>query len=143
MADQVKLNLADIAPLPENLTKDERWLIGEAVIEFIRERTAAGHNKFHRKWAGEAGKYTDAYKAASGKTEPVDLLASGDMLEALTVLKNSPDNLEIGIKRSDENFGKALGNILGSYGREPNAKKARPFLEILKRDLLDIYREFT
>lgn len=140
---QVKLDLTAIADLPPSLDEDERYLIAEAVIQFIVDRTNAGHNKFHRTWAGEAGKYTEAYKKRSGKDEPVDLLLSGDMLESLTVLKNAEDALVIGYERGDENNDKALGNILGSYGRAPNPKKARPFLDITKKDLLEIYREFA
>ena len=57
------------------------------------------------------------------------------MLNAIDVIKSSPTQISIGIRSSDKEYGKAKGNILGSYGKSPDPKKARNFLELGRNDL--------
>jgi hypothetical protein len=60
------------------------------------------------------------------------------MLESIQLLSHKSGEIVIGFDKSDDELnGKAEGNILGSYGGEPNKKKARDFLGMPK-DELDI-----
>jgi hypothetical protein len=64
------------------------------------------------------------------------------MLAAISLLKDRRDRLEIGFKKSDpDENARAEGNILGSYGGEPNEKRARDFLGISEVELRKIIQE--
>lgn len=126
---------------PEDFSSEERRQLAEKVIEFIQDRTKMGYNVHGRDWSGEAGKYTPEYARKVGKKEggPVDLALSHEMIEAIQYF---PGQGAIGFKSGTKIERKAEGNILGTYGKpDPNPKKARPFLDILKKDLNDLIAE--
>ena len=89
-------------------------------------------------------KYSDSYAKKKGVGEDdVDLVLSGELMDKLKVLKTKPGEITIGYEKGDDVNDKAEGNILGSYGRDPNPKKARDFLGLTRNDLMsivDIYR---
>jgi hypothetical protein len=74
---------------------------------------------------------------------------STEMMNAIKQIKsgNKKGEITIGFHRNKIER-KAEGNIIGSYGRSPRIypDKARPFLDILKKDyeniVYDVFREY-
>ena len=65
------------------------------------------------------------------------------MLNALEVLETSEGSITIGYNARDKfNNDKAEGNILGSYGGDPNPAKARDFLGITEGELGTILNKY-
>jgi hypothetical protein len=131
---------------PEDFTSEERRAYAEKVIEFIQHRTKMGYNVHGRDWSGKAGEYTPEYARKKGVSEggPVDLALSHDMIEAIQYFpgQSGSGSITVGFKAGTKIERKAEGNILGTYGRaDPIPGKARPFLDILKKDLQDIIEE--
>jgi hypothetical protein len=131
---------------PEDFTSEERRLLAEKVMDFIADRTKHGYNVHGRDWSGDAGKYTEGYAKKKGVSPggPVDLAATHEMVEGMQFFPTMSGSGEItlGYKKGTKLERKAEGNILGTYGKaEPNPKKARPFLDILKKDLQDLIAE--
>lgn len=132
--------------IPPDFNPTMRADLAERVIEFIRERSRKGLNVRGKDWAGKAGQYTEAYAKRKGVSEdgPVDLSLSHDMLDAIEYFPTlSPTGqLTVGYKKGTDIEQQAKGNILGTYGQKnPIPGKARPFLDILKRDLDNLIRE--
>lgn len=125
---------------PEDFSSAERARLAELVTDHIQTRTKMGYNVYGRDWSGDAGRYTEGYAKKKGVSTggPVDLALSHEMIEAIQYFPGLSGSGEIvvGFKAGTKVERKAEGNILGTYGRaEPNPKKARPFLDILKKDL--------
>lgn len=75
--------------------------------------------------------------------EDVDLVLSGEMLNAIDVLESTDDSLTIGFEDGTLQNAKADGNIRGTYGKSrANSKKARPFLGVTASELNDILSDF-
>jgi hypothetical protein len=132
--------------VPENLTEDERFDVALKVLQEIHDRTQRGENVYGRKWAGKAGEYTKAYAKKKGQSSPVDLTLSREMLGKMQYFKSlsSPGELIIGFKSGTKAERKAEGNIQGTYGQpKPIIGKARPFLDILQKDVNRIVGEVT
>lgn len=127
-------------PTPDYLPDDVKKVLAEQVIEFIVERTQSGQNVYGRNWSGKAGRYTKAYAKEKGYSSPVDLTKAGSMMSALKYFKSQSkgDQITIGYTKGTKNERKAEGNILGTYGNKPTGR-ARPFLDILKKDFTKIY----
>jgi len=136
-----------VLEIPDYVDPSDFTSIGRDVIEFIQKRAiddntgfnpASGRNK-------RFPKYSKAYALKKGTSEGnVDLVLSADMFSAMDVTKVQPRarRVEIGFTDATENA-KAEGNQLGSYGRDPDPKKARYFMGISKSDLnaiLDKYK---
>lgn len=126
--------------LPTTFKPAERIKIAEVLINHIINRSAAGYDKNNKKFKS----YTDAYadKKGVGKGD-VDLILSGEMLESLELVSHKNGEIVIGYKKpSDELAGKVEGNRIGSYGGDPNPKKARDFLGIDSDELSTIISGF-
>lgn len=67
---------------------------------------------------------------------------SGDMLTELDILGEKSGEILIGYDRSSDQYGKAEGNILGSYGGKANKKNARPFLNLTDKEIRDILKDY-
>jgi hypothetical protein len=114
--------------LPKTLKPKERKQIAEVIINHIINRSAAGLDKNDKKFPKYTAKYADI--KGVGVSE-VDLILSGEMLESLELVSEKSGEIVIGYKNpSDELAGKVEGNRIGSYGGEPNSRKARDFLGI-------------
>jgi len=116
-------------------------IIGEEIISYIIDRTLSGMDVNNKVFPG----YSKEYKEAEGKDDPPDLNLTGEMLESLEVLKVMPraKQIQIGYPTGDgELLGKVKGNILGSYGKRPNSKKARDFLGLTDDALESILQRF-
>ena len=132
--------------VPEELSASERAEVAEKVIAFIQNRTKHGWNVYGRDWPGRAGEYSASYAKAKGVSTdgPVDLSDSHDMLDGIQYFPglSPPGQITVGYKSGSKLERKAEGNILGTYGRDsPIQGKARPFLDILQKDLRKIIAE--
>lgn len=134
--------------IPKKYNATERRAIASDIIEYIRKRTQNGKGKGNKEWSGPAGRYSDSYKKSleyklKAKKTPVNLTLSGDMLTAIELRKHSPGELQIGIPTSSEEWGRAKGNILGSYGQKTaNPSKARPFLSLDSSEVKKILKKY-
>jgi hypothetical protein len=125
--------------VPSDLTASQRLDLGISVLQFIGDRTRRGQNVYGRSWSGKAGRYTEGYAKRKGVSQsgPVDLALTDEMLGKMQYFPSlsGKGEIVIGFKDGTKAQRKAEGNILGSYGRSPDPGKARPFLDILKKDL--------
>lgn len=129
--------------IPKAYSSETRQAIASEIVTFVRQRTLQGKdvdgNKFP-KYTTEYMKSTN-FKAA-GKSKKVDLKLSGEMLSELDLVAEKKGELVIGFADDSENAGKAEGNQIGSYGKDPNPSKARRFLGINPDDLEKILRKY-
>jgi hypothetical protein len=136
-----------IIDIPETIDPVDYKNIGQDVINFIQKRAIEENTGFNPDTGRNKRfpKYSPKYAAMKGVgLSDVDLVMSSDMFNAMDVTKVMPRarRIEIGFTDEEQNA-KAEGNQLGSYGREPNPKKARPFMGLTKADLnriLDKYK---
>lgn len=127
---------------------DERRAIAAEIVEYIKQRTKSGKGKDNKSWAPPANKYSKAYKESLDFKQKVDkskvnLTLSGDMLDSIKIIRNQEGEITIGIPKSDEDYGKAEGNIRGSYGKSRGSSaKARDFMSFSAREKRDILKNF-
>lgn len=135
--------------LPKGLSRAERLEIADLVIEFIVDRTLSGKDKDGKPFKKSPGarrgeKYSKSYvdsldfKNAGKSPSDINLQLSGDMLAALAMLDEKDGKIVVGYEKGSDEEGRAEGNILGSYGGDPDPKKARPFLGIKPNELKKI-----
>jgi hypothetical protein len=121
--------------LPKTFKPKDRVKIAEVIIDHIITRSVSGIDKNNKKFPEYSDSYAEKKNVGPGD---VDLVLSGEMLESIQLLSHKSGEIIIGFDKSDEELnGKAEGNILGSYGRQPNKNKARDFLG-MPDDELDI-----
>lgn len=142
-------------PLEElklDIPKENRKEALQAAAEFIHESmlnyigegkspVAGGH------WKRSLSKGYKEIKSQESSANFANLELSGSLLDGLEV-KVKRDELVIDVDKSD--YDKAEGNILGSYGRDPDKNKARQFMpqgsETFKKtilsDLKELLKEF-
>lgn len=126
--------------IPRNLKPIQREVIAEEIIDFIRDRSFAGLDKDNKKFV----RYTEGYAKKKGVNRgDVDLVLEGEMMDELRVISHKPGQILIGYENGTTANAKAEGNITGSYGKDPDPKKARNFLGISKKDLTNIIMTYT
>lgn len=111
--------------------------IATAIIETIQSRTEKGESVF----GGTLGNYSESYKKsldfiAAGKSNPVNLYLSGDMINSMDLLEDDGSTLKIGFRDELENA-KAYGHMTGMKGN-PNLEgkvKKRVFFGVTQSDL--------
>jgi hypothetical protein len=133
MASQQKT----VIKVPKDLSPSERIELSEDIINFIRLRTQNGTGfrpGTGRNYSLSNKPYTKDYAKKKGSSF-VDLTLSTEMLESMKLLTQKSGSITIGYDKGDKINGKVEGNQIGSYGRSPNPKKARPFLGISNKDL--------
>ena len=134
--------------IPKEYNALERRAIARDIIEHVRQRTKAGKGEGNKNWSGSAGRYSKSYekslefKLKSDKSGTVNLTLSGDMLTAIEMRKSQRGKIQIGIPFGAQEWGRAKGNILGSYGGSPNSSKARPFLNVSKEEVSKILAKY-
>ena len=127
----------------------QRQAIALEVIDFIVERSKKGYDKNGKKFipaSGYSASYANSqdFKNAGKSKGKINLTLSGEMLNSIEHLKDKAGEITIGFDKSDDELnGKAEGNILGSYGGDPNPKKARDFLGIQEKDLNKILKNYV
>lgn len=126
--------------MPKGLTRAQRAEIADLAIEFMVDRTLAQRDIDGKKFPKYSKAYTESldFKNAGKSKNKVDLQLSGDMLAALDILENTDGKIVVGYEPGTDEEARAEGNILGSYGGEPNEKRARRFLGIKKENLQKI-----
>lgn len=141
MAPQQKFRV----PLPPGLSDEDREALADAIIEYIVDRTQKGKDKDGSRFPKYSKSYTKSmdFEIAGKSPRKVDLQLSGDMLAALQLLDATSRSLWIGYEKGDEINDRVEGNRLGSYGGDPDPKKARDFLGIEPDKLAKLIAEFT
>jgi hypothetical protein len=141
-----KINLDEMFGDSYSTNSGTRQAIGQAIIDRIVSRTREDMvDKFGR----SLGKYSPSYKDSldfkvlkKGQTQ-VNLTASGDMLDLLTIIEETPNSVTIGWKDDEQNT-KAFGHISGMEGHpvlEGRVKK-RDFFGLPKNEINEIAAEF-
>lgn len=134
--------MMEVIRIPKTLNKEQRELLAGDVIDFIVERTTNGIDKNGKDFP----KYTKQYAKKKGVDQrAVDLVYSGEMLltDELKKISDRPGEIVIGYDgRKKKLNDKVEGNILGSYGGDPDPKKARDFLGISRKDLMVIVGKY-
>lgn len=134
--------------IPKKYNKEERLAIAADIIEYIRERSSKGKGPGNVPWKG---RYSLAYsksldfKNAGKSPTKITQSLSGDMLTEIEILpgtERSTGQVVIGYSRGSDQYGKAEGNIIGSYGRSPDPKKARPFLTLTAKEVKAILERY-
>jgi hypothetical protein len=127
-----KLETVENIEWPDGLKRKDRKAFLQDCMEFVKDRTAQGYDETTTKFEP----YTKEYAKKKGVSRnKVDLKLSSDMLDSMEAWGFTSDYGKIGYKRKNTEQGKAEGNILGSYGREPDPEKARPFLGLSKEEI--------
>lgn len=126
--------------IPDDLAPKQRKILADLVIEHIVDRTQSGLDKNGKRFPKYSAEYINSldFKNAKKSASKVDLQLSGDMLAALQLLKDRPGEIVIGYQRGADENGRAEGNILGSYGGDPNPSKARDFLGLKPSKLKEL-----
>jgi hypothetical protein len=129
--------------IPTEYNKRTAQAIANDLVEFIVERTKKGKGKDGENFP----KYSKSYMESldfeiAGKNSTVDLTLTGEMLDTLQVLSVERGQIVIGFPSDSDVNGRAEGNILGSYGGEPDPKKARNFLDVSDKEILKIAAQY-
>lgn len=126
--------------IPPDLRPAQRNELADLVIEHIVDRTQRGLDKDGRRFKPYSESYVKSldFRNAGKSRSRVDLQLSGDMLAAIEALSVRPGKITIGFENGTEENAKAEGNRLGSYGGDPDPKKARDFLGIQRKKLLEL-----
>lgn len=139
MASQVKTTIK----IPEQYSKRESLQIASDIVDFIIKRTESGKGKDGKDFPKYSKSYKDSFDfKVAGKSGTVNLTLSGEMLNELQVLMAERGKLEIGFDPDSDVNDRAEGNILGSYGGEPNKSKARNFLALSKTEIANILKDY-
>lgn len=132
--------------IPDGFDAEERQEIAKAIVAFIQNRTAVAQIGYDpdtkRNYSLSSVPYTEDYADKKGVSESdVDLTLSSAMLKAIRPISVKKNEIVVGITNSKQ-AAKSEGNQIGSYGREPNPDKARPYLGIAPVDLKRILAEY-
>jgi hypothetical protein len=129
--------------LGSEFDNEEAKVIADEVLSYIVERSKSGKGKDGKAFPAYSKSYINSldFKIAGKKASKIDLTLSGEMLDSLKVLMANKNKIVIGYEKGDPVNNKAEGNILGSYGGEPNPKKARNFLELSGKELTKIIEQ--
>lgn len=128
--------------VPNDLKPEQRVELADLIIEHIVDRTDRGIDKDGKKFPKYSKSYIKSldFQNAGKSKSKVNLQLSGDMLAAIKLLSHQNGKLTIGFDKNTEENDKAEGNILGSYGGDPNPSKARDFLGLSSSKLRELIR---
>jgi hypothetical protein len=127
--------------ISKKYSKEQRIAIATEIIEYIRQRAEDANVPGKKKYSPGYAKSLD-FKIAGKDEGKVDMRLSGDMLTELDVLSEKAGEITVGYGFNSDQWGKAKGNILGSYGKAPNKKNARPFLTLSSNDIKKILADY-
>lgn len=111
----------------------QRPIIGDEIVEFIKDRTRRGLSKDNKPFKVYSASYVKSldFKVAGKSKDQVNLELSGDMLIGLSVLSHGPGFIKIGFDTQSDNDKAAW-----------NAEKGREFLGIMPADLNRILENY-
>jgi hypothetical protein len=131
-----KINLKDELGIDLSGRDDLKEMIGQAIIDKIKERTAAGADINGEAFKGYSKTYKESLEfKAAGKGNNVNMRLSGDMLELMDFSING-NTIKIGWDDVEQSK-KAHGHITGG-GFLPK----RNFFGVTNDDLKDIKKDF-
>jgi len=125
-----KNNIQKTFYIPDYFKPQHRELLGNLIIDEIINRTnnrKVDINGSPFKKYSESYMKSEAFKDAGNGKRP-DLTLRGEMLSELSIISHKKGSITIGYSTDSDVAGKVEGNQIGSYGREPNPDKARPFI---------------
>lgn len=123
---------------------EQREAIALEIIDQIQKRTKKGLDKDGKPFAPYSKEYKESlgFKIA-GKGSKVNLVLSGDMLDAIEIVQNFQNGkVKIGYSSGNSEGGKAEGNILGTYGQPKRVGPERDFLGISSAELSKILAKY-
>ena len=132
-------NLREMFGVDVSNAPEIREVVGEAILNRIRERTANGAGIGGSPFSN--GKYSDSYAesiefVAAGKDQhEVNMELSGDMMALMDVISQTPNTIEIGWSDSTQNA-KAYNHNTG------DTVPKRPFFGLSKSEIREIANEF-
>jgi hypothetical protein len=129
--------------IPSQYSNRTATAIANDLIDLILARTEKGEGSNGKKFP----KYSSAYKKsfefqAAGKGNNVDLRLSGEMLNELSIVSVAAGEIVIGYNEDSSVAGRVEGNVLGSYGGDPDSKKARNFLELSEKEIQGVLNNY-
>ena len=127
--------------ISKKYSKEQRLAIASDIVEYIRDRASRGEVPGKKTYSKGYADSLD-FRIAGKSESKVDMTLSGDMLTELDILGEKSGEILIGYDRSSDQYGKAEGNILGSYGGKANKKNARPFLNLTDKEIRDILKDY-
>ena len=127
--------------IPLEFDRQTRELIGEDIVDFIRQRTERGLDKNNRRFTGYSDSYANSTEfIAAGKSKSrVDLELSGDMMSDLAVLDATTAGFIVIGYRTGESNNKAAWQ---RNNLNPNFPR-RDFLGITSKDLSNIIARYS
>jgi len=128
--------------LPEELGPEDREIVAEEVLSFIRKRTAKQLDKENNRFPRYTKEYTESldFKNAGKSKGNVNLKLSGDMLAAMDLLSHRKGSILVGFENGTPENARADGNIRGTYGQSESTGKVRDFLGITPEDVNKILK---
>lgn len=115
--------------------------IGEAVADYIRDRSAAnkgiGGKQLRKPYSKEYQESAD-FKLFGKSANDVNMQLTGDMLDAIEIVEAEGSSLKVGIL--DENAPKAHGHMTGKNGQVPKMK--REFFGLTKSEFDEVIKPF-
>jgi hypothetical protein len=129
--------------IPTEYNQRTARAIANDLVEFIVDRTKEGKGKDGRRFPKYSKSYMDSLDfEIAGKDSTVDLTLTGEMLDTLQVLSAQRGEIVIGFPEGSDVNGRAEGNILGSYGGDPNPSRARNFLDVSDKEISRIAAQY-
>lgn len=129
-------NIQTTFSLPSSFNAEQRLLAGRMIIDKIQNNTSLGKDRYGQSFPRYSAEYrTSLDFENAGKSSRVNLQLTGDMLISLEIIKHSQGSITIGYPSGHPDSGKVEGNVIGSYGGDPNPSKARPFIGLPQRQL--------
>lgn len=104
-----KINLSELFGEKIKIGADTKEEIGRRIIETIQDRCAEGNSLSGSKFR----KYSEAYKKATGKSDPPDLYLEGDMLSSMQVVDIKGNDITIGWEKGSKEWLKAQNHNFG------------------------------
>lgn len=120
-------------------SQSKKEQIAQAILSGVVLRTKSGLDVNGKPFPG----YSETYAKEKGVGKnAVDLTLTGRMLDEMRVMKIGPSWIDIGYDGRTTIAGRVEGNVLGSYGGNPDPAKARDFLGMGNSELNEILSGF-
>lgn len=126
--------------IPQRFNANQREAIGNAIVERIRQRTAAGLDINNEPFAPYKQSYRNTDEFQVAKSGTVNLRLTGDMMADLEVLSHGPGFIKIGF--ADNSTNRKADWIESPTGQKAGKQTPRRFVGISNADLSPILARF-